>query len=66
MLINVLGRKDFNDKLVYVVIMLLLGVIGSVIYYFVVYSKDPKHSKILRYIGLLLLISFGLLLLSFV
>lgn len=40
MLIDCLGRKRFEDKLVWVVVLLVLSVIGAILYYILVKSKD--------------------------
>jgi hypothetical protein len=44
MLIDCLMR-DFKDKLVWVLVILFLHIIGALIYYFVVKSKDKKAKK---------------------
>jgi len=40
MLIDCLSRRKFEDKLVWVVVVVLLNVIGAILYYFLVKSKD--------------------------
>ncbi len=47
MLIDCL-RRDFNDKVIWIVILLLTGILGAVLYYFLVKRKgteDQKESK---------------------
>ncbi len=36
--------KNSSDKIVWVLVIVLTGLIGSLIYYFVVYSKDKNKS----------------------
>jgi len=36
--------KKENDKVVWVLVNVLVGVLGSFIYYFVIYLKDQKKS----------------------
>ncbi len=45
--------KNSNDKIVWVLVIILTGIIGSLIYYFVVYNKD-KTKSIHWFWGLLL------------
>lgn len=45
MLIDVLQRKRFEDKLVWVVVMIFLFVIGSILYYFLVYREKSPHRR---------------------
>ncbi|MEM5772840.1 MAG: PLDc N-terminal domain-containing protein [Candidatus Aenigmatarchaeota archaeon] len=40
MLIDCLGRKKFEDKLVWVIVLIFLNFIGAVLYYILVKSKD--------------------------
>ncbi|MEM5836637.1 MAG: PLDc N-terminal domain-containing protein [Candidatus Aenigmatarchaeota archaeon] len=40
MLIDCLSRKKFEDKLVWVIVLLFLNIIGAILYYFLVKSKD--------------------------
>lgn len=40
MLIDCLSRKKFEDKLVWVIVLLFLNVIGAILYYILVKSKD--------------------------
>jgi len=40
MLIDCLKRRKFEDKLVWVVVLTMLNVIGAILYYFLVKSKD--------------------------
>jgi prolipoprotein diacylglyceryltransferase len=46
MLIDSITRKfkDSSDKIIWVLVTILVGIIGALIYYFVVYNKDPKKS----------------------
>ncbi len=43
MLIDCLKRKNFDDKLVWVIVLCLLGLVGAVIYYFLVKAKKTKR-----------------------
>jgi predicted PurR-regulated permease PerM len=40
MLVDCLSRKRFEDKLVWVIVLLFLNVVGAVLYYILVKSKD--------------------------
>jgi hypothetical protein len=40
MLVDCLKRKRFEDKLVWVLVLILLNFIGALLYYFLVKSKD--------------------------
>ncbi|MFH8092954.1 MAG: PLDc N-terminal domain-containing protein [Candidatus Aenigmatarchaeota archaeon] len=40
MLIDCLSRKRFEDKLVWVLVLFFLNIIGAILYYFLVKSKD--------------------------
>jgi len=40
MLIDCLKRKKFEDKLVWIIVLLLLNFLGAILYYFLVKSKD--------------------------
>jgi hypothetical protein len=40
MLVDCLSRKKFEDKLVWVIILLFLNFIGALLYYILVKSKD--------------------------
>ncbi|MBI4009674.1 MAG: PLDc N-terminal domain-containing protein [Candidatus Aenigmarchaeota archaeon] len=42
MLIDLLQRRKFEDKLVWVLVMIFLFILGAVLYYFLVYSKGRK------------------------
>jgi len=42
MLIDCLKRKKFDDKLVWVLVLIFLGPIGAVLYYFLVRSKKRR------------------------
>ena len=39
MLVDVLKRKEFEDKLVWVIVIVFLHLIGAILYYFVVYRN---------------------------
>ena len=39
MLVDLLQRKKFEDKLVWVLVVLFLNILGAILYYFLVYSK---------------------------
>lgn len=43
MLINCLMRKKFEDKLVWVLVILFLHVIGAILYYVLVKSKNRRE-----------------------
>jgi len=38
-------KKD-DEKVIWILILVFLGIIGAVIYYFVIKNKDPKTKKI--------------------
>jgi O-antigen/teichoic acid export membrane protein len=40
MLVDCLSRKKFEDKLVWVIVLLFLNFIGAILYYILVKSKD--------------------------
>jgi len=42
MLVDLLQRKKFEDKLVWVLVLVFLHIIGALLYYFLVYSKMKK------------------------
>lgn len=42
MLIDCLGRKKFEEKLVWTVVIILLPVIGAIIYYFLIKIKTKR------------------------
>ena len=42
MLIDCLQRKKFEDKLVWVLVLILLNVIGAILYYLLVKSKGKR------------------------
>jgi formate hydrogenlyase subunit 3/multisubunit Na+/H+ antiporter MnhD subunit len=44
MLIDCLERKNFEDKLVWVLVLLFLNVFGAILYYFLV-KKEVKKRK---------------------
>ena len=43
MLVDALQRKHFDDKLVWILVMLFLSIIGSILYYFLVYRQPKRH-----------------------
>jgi len=43
MLIDCLMRKKFEDKLIWVIVILFLHVIGAILYYFLVKSKNRRE-----------------------
>ena len=45
MLIDVVGRKfsKDDDKIIWVLVVVLAGIIGALVYYFVVKKKDKKR-----------------------
>ncbi|MBI2665106.1 PLDc N-terminal domain-containing protein [Candidatus Woesearchaeota archaeon] len=47
MLVDVVKRNfpNNNDKLVWVLVIVLAGIIGALVYYFVVKRKDKKKRK---------------------
>jgi uncharacterized membrane protein YphA (DoxX/SURF4 family) len=47
MLIDCLQRKKFEDKLIWVLILVFLNLIGAILYYFLVKHKE-KRRKIKR------------------
>ena len=46
MLIDSISRKfkESNDKVIWVIVNVFLGILGSLIYYFVIYYKDKSKS----------------------
>ena len=40
MLVDCLKRKKFEDKLVWIIVLLLLNILGAILYYLLVKSKD--------------------------
>jgi cytochrome bd-type quinol oxidase subunit 2 len=42
MLVDALMRKKFEDKLVWVLVIIFLHIIGALLYYFLVYSKKKR------------------------
>lgn len=42
MLIDCLQRKRFEDKLVWILVLLFLNIIGAILYYFLVRSKKRR------------------------
>jgi prolipoprotein diacylglyceryltransferase len=45
MLVDCLTRKKFEDKLVWVLVLILLNVLGAILYYFLVKRKKGKRSR---------------------
>ena len=47
MLVDVVKRKfpQENDRIVWILVVVLAGFIGAIVYYFVVKAKDKKKSK---------------------
>jgi len=43
MLIDCLKRKKFDDKLIWILVIIFLGFIGAILYYFLVRSKDKRR-----------------------
>jgi hypothetical protein len=39
MLVDCLSRKKFEDKLVWVIILIFLNIFGAILYYFIVKNK---------------------------
>ncbi len=39
MLVDLLQRRKFEDKLVWVLVLIFLNILGAILYYFLVYSK---------------------------
>ncbi len=48
--------KESNDRLIWILVVILAGFIGALIYYFVVYFKDKSKSLKWLWITLLILI----------
>lgn len=42
MLIDCLQRKKFEDKLVWVIVLIVLNILGAILYYFLVKSKKRR------------------------
>jgi len=42
MLVDVLKRKKFDDKLTWVVVLMFLNVFGAILYFFMIYKKKKK------------------------
>lgn len=40
MLIDCLQRKKFEDKLIWVLVLIFLNILGAILYYFLVKSKE--------------------------
>ena len=38
-------RRDFKDKVLWILIILLASTLGAIIYFFVVYRKQPKATQ---------------------
>jgi len=68
MLVDVATRKfkESNDKLVWILVVVLVGLIGGLVYYFVIYSKDKSKSINWFWITLLLLVILLAITFSFV
>lgn len=45
MLIDLMERKNFEDKVAWVLVMMFLCIIGSLMYYFLVYAKPKAIRK---------------------
>ena len=60
MLIDAASRKfhSDSDKVIWILVVILLGTLGALIYYFVVYWKDNKKS--MKWFWITILIIFGL------
>ena len=43
MLIDCLQRKKFEDKLVWILVLIFLNILGAIFYYFLVKSKERKR-----------------------
>jgi len=43
MLIDCLSRRRFEDKLTWVIVLLLLNIIGAILYYLLVKSKPQRY-----------------------
>jgi len=39
MLVDLLQRRKFEDKLVWLLVLIFLSILGAILYYFLVYSK---------------------------
>ena len=65
-LIDAITRKfkEGNEKILWVLVIILTGIIGSLIYYFVVYRKDKI--KTMKWFWWILLILFVLFMVSFI
>lgn len=66
MLIDSITRKfkDSSDKVIWVIINVFLGLLGSLIYYFVVYNKDKNKS--IKWLWLTLLVLIVLFIVFFI
>lgn len=42
MLVDALMRKKFDDKLIWILVIIFLHFIGALLYYFLVYKKQKK------------------------
>jgi len=42
MLVDVLKKKKFKDKLVWVIVIVFLQFIGALLYYFIIYRKKKR------------------------
>ena len=68
MLIDAINRKfkESNDKVIWVLVNIFVGILGALIYYFVIYNKDKSKSMkwfwwIVLALGILILVSFVIL-----
>jgi CDP-diglyceride synthetase len=48
MLIDCLQRKKFEDRLIWVLVIIFLGLIGTILYYFLVKSKAKTRRRTKR------------------
>ena len=42
MLIDLMKRKKFDDKLVWAVVLIFLNIVGAIMYFFMVYKEKPR------------------------
>ncbi len=68
MLVDAATRKFKNDtdKVIWILVIVLTGIIGALIYYFVVYNKDKTKSIKWFWITLLILVILLVLLAIFI
>jgi hypothetical protein len=45
MLVDCLTRKKFEDKLIWVLVLVFLNVLGAILYYFLVKHKKGRHHE---------------------